>query len=182
MNINVNGRAIRRDQYGLSSDVLVAGSAVASITFSGLDDVDRLALDVDWLHASTGVERLDLEINGDPAPGGSTMIRNQFEASAGLREDRTDPGFTIADLVGGAAGTSWEGVLYLLTDLSEGDKAVAEVDGHADDSVTILGDRERFVSRRGRWNAIVGEITSISLVVASSNSEIEVGSQVMLFL
>jgi len=184
MNVTFDGNAVRRGDYGLQGDVLVAGAPVASITFSGLDNIipiPRIAMQIRWNHESTGAQRLDLEINGDAAPAGSKMIRNQYETTLGTREDRLDPGFTAADLIAVAAGTQWEGMIYFLGDPSGRDKAVAEADGYARDAAILLADRERFLFRQGRWNAIVTSLSSTSLVVASGSSVIAVGSQILLF-
>lgn len=182
MNILTNGGTIRKSEYGNPGETTVAGDAVASITFSGLDQ-ERVALDMRWLHSSTGIQRLDLELNGSPAPAGSKMVRSQFETLIGLREDQLDPGFSIADLVAAVAtGTFWEGVVHILADSTLEEVTYAVGEGYAVDANLVLADRERFSSRQGRWNdSTMGAVTSLSAVVASGASRIAIGSRFKIF-
>jgi hypothetical protein len=181
MRILSNGFAIRNTGYQFAGQEFVA-VPVASVTFSGLGGT-RNGIDILWNHASSGLRRLDLEINGDPAPAGSAMIREQMEAVLATREDRVDPGFAVADLVAVASGTVYRGCVYVQIDDNDPvEMTYVLTEGYAKDSFLILGDRERFSHRMGRWAAAIEEITSMSLVVASGQSSIGVDSNIKVFV
>ena len=182
MNILTNGKSMRKGTYQLQQETTVTGAAVASITYSGMDD-EQPALDMRWLHASTGVQRLDLQLNGNAAPGGSKMVREQFETTTAVREDRLDPGFTIADLVAAiAGGTMWEGIICILADSTLEEVTYASGEGYANDAILTLGDRIRFSKRNGRWNDdSMGSVSSLTAVVGSGQSMIGIGSHFKLF-
>jgi hypothetical protein len=181
MRILSGGEAIRNGTYSFGGQHLV-DVPVASVTFSGLAG-PRQGLDILWNHASSGIRRLDLEINGASAPAGSRMVREQMEALLATREDRVDPGFAVADLVAVASGTVYRGCVYVQID---GDEPVESThvmtEGYAKDSFLILADRERFSHRMGRWVAQHADITSMSLVVASGQSSIGVDSNIKVFV
>jgi hypothetical protein len=176
--VNTNGAAIRKGQYQPAGEAVIS-TPVASVTFSGLGS-EQVAIDYDWRHSGTGIERLDLEINGAAAPAGSRVVRDQQEATLGIREDRAEPGFSIADLVSVVANASARGAAYLLAEQDYVQPIFMVTEGYSLDSAILAGDRERFNSRVGIWNnAAQQSVTSITVMIASGRARITETSRIL---
>jgi hypothetical protein len=183
MKILKNGTAIRAVAYNLFGETNVV-VAVASVTFSGVSITPRIGVNIDWKHAGTGIERLDLQFEGIPAPAGSSMVRNQLSVTAGVstRQDRSDPGFTVADLVGILVGTFYQCAAYALCDRGEhNDPTYVLTEGYAQDGTIIVNDIETWSTRQGRWNQIIDGFTVLTVTVASGRSQIGINSHIQGF-
>lgn len=179
MRISGGGKSIIGGVWTYTDEINVDSTDLSSITFSGLDGDDQrsYALEYYWLHAGTGVRRLDLRFNGAGLPGGSVMARRQQEVlGISLGEDRVDPDLTVADLVGAASGTFASGTVAMLT---ERDIAVHGIpikcESFSKDAALLLGDRFRFTTRQGIWASLSAAITSVTLQ-CNTGSSIKVGS------
>ena len=179
--LNFDGWCIKQDHYTRRFDSGYVAVPVASITFSEVDPVLRSALSLLWNHSGTGAERIDLQLNGSAAGTSARMTRAEWETEVGTRGDRTEPGFSIADLTAVAAGTRAEIAIYLLADNTLTQNAVCEVDSYSEDANLVLADRIRLGSRKGRWSESLESITSVSLLVASGRSRIGLDSRALYY-
>lgn len=185
MRLNTNGEDLFGGHFqSYLSNVDVTGARVASVTFSGLDgDTDRVyAMRVIWNNPLALTKRLDLRINGDALPASAYMIRQQWERSLGVREDRTDPDFTIADLVGAVADTFAEAAVYLgCTRVSIPYGFTCEVRGFCRDAAILANDRERVFHRLGVWGDTSANITSLTIQTGDASAAIDLNSSFWLF-
>jgi hypothetical protein len=151
--------------------------AVSSVTFTDLGTgLELVGVDMLWVCPSTGARRLDMQINGKGPPAGSRMSRDQFDLSLGTREDRLDPGLTVADLIAGIDNTVYRGAVYIQSGSAHNEGVLFEGEGYAQDASVVRLDRERFSRRMGRWASVESEINSVSLAVAGGTNNIGVGS------
>ena len=112
------------------------------------------------------------------------MAREQIETATGTREDRADPGMTVADLVASVAtGTSSRGVVYILSEQDYIEPIYVMSEGYSQDANLVLRDRERFFTRRGRWNNFAQQsVNTVSLTVGSGRSRMDIGSKFTVFV
>lgn len=180
MKVNFNGTPIRRGQYGVVADFQVS-VPVASVTATGLAR-EAIAVDFDWLHAGTLTERLDLQLNGVPTPPGSSMVRSQYDFTSGLRSERTEPAFSISDLLAVLGGAKARGCAYVLAEQDYVQPIYVECEGYEEDVNLVLADRIRYSSRRGKWNSAAQQMVNVvTVATATGRSMIDAGSRIVVF-
>ena len=182
MQVTGDGQGWFNTNYAPAGEVIVRADA-ASITFSGLDGYRFNSFEFYWINPLALSKRLDLRPNGIAMPAGSIMHRDQYEGAVGVREDRKDPDFTIADLTSAVADTTVQGVFFFQAFIPElADHRRAGGEGYAIDAAVLAADRQRLWTRLGVWKNVTDDISSQTIQTSDGSSAIKAGSRFRVFV